>query len=482
MSAAEGRAGQHRPWSTSLDSLALILNLVRSGRAGTRQELERVSGLGRTVVTDRVATLLDLGLFSQEGLGPSTGGRAPRQVRFNREAGFVLVASLGTTTLGIGLADLSGQMHIEHHEQLDLASGPEKTIGRIRELFDWMLQEHPRAHRAWAIALGVPGLVGLSGGHLGGRPTFRHMVGWADFPVVDVLAGLYGARVLVDNAVHHMALGELRSGRGTGRGDLIFVKIGTGITAAVCSGGRLNRGAGGYAGDIGHVAVTDDSDMVCRCGNVGCLEALAGGRAIARQGYAAALDGRSAALAQRLEIENAITAWDVGLAANQGDPFSASLLSRCGQLIGETLAPLIAGIDPSLVVVGGGVAQAGQIILAAIRDGVYRRSRSVATENLQLVRSELGKTAGLLGGAEAALDDLFEPTYLRTWIEEGSPGSDRLTSSSTGANMIARDAPGVNQAADSPADGLSLARESESAHTSHSRALSAPGGEKLGDQ
>ena len=421
---------QRRSSSTGLDSLALVLNLVRSGRAQTRQDLERISGLGRTVVADRVGTLLELGLFTEEGLGPSTGGRSPRQVRFNPGAGYLLVASLGTTTLGVGLTDLAAQVLIEHHEPVDPANGPDKTVGRILELFDWMLQEHREAHQAWAITLGVPGLVGPSGGRLGEPPTIRHMVGWADYPVAATLEMRYGAPVLVDNAVHHMALGELRAGRGAGRSDLVFVKIGTGITAAVCSSGRLYRGASGFAGDIGHVAVADDSGIVCRCGNTGCLEALVGGMAIARDGHAAAIDGRSPFLAERLEVEHTISAWHVGMAANRGDPFSAHLISRCGQMVGETLAPLIAGIDPSLVVVGGGVSQAGAILVSAVRDGIYRRSRSVATENLQLMRSVLGKTAGLIGGAEAALDDLFDPEHLKAWIEQGSPRRASLTSPS----------------------------------------------------
>jgi predicted NBD/HSP70 family sugar kinase len=431
------------------------------------------------VVTDRVGRLLELGLFSQEGLGPSTGGRAPRQVLFNHEAGYLLVASLGTTTLGVGLADLSGRMHIEHHEPVEPTSGPEKIISRILELFDWMLREHPRAQHAWAITLGVPGLVGPSGGRLGDRPTFRHMVGWGEYPVAEVLGARYEAPVLIDNAVHHMALGELRAGRGVGRSELVFVKIGTGITAAVCSGGRLHRGASGFAGDIGHVAVKDEADVVCRCGNTGCLEAVVGGGAIARDGQAAALEGRSALLAEHLGSVRAITAWHVGMAATHGDPFSAQLLSRCGQLVGETLAPLIVGIDPSLIVVGGGVSQAGGILVAAIRDGVYRRSRSVATENLQLVRSELGKTAGLIGGAEAALDDLFESEYLRVWIEHGSPVDGPLTHFPRHGNMHVPDARSMGWPPEPQATPAGRGRRPVMAHSSSSPGRST---ELLGDQ
>ena len=403
------------------DSLALVLNLVRAGSGATRQAIEAESGLGRAVVADRVNSLTSRGLVVEEGRAASTGGRAPRRVRFNASAGYVLSASLGTTTLGTGLADLGGRLLIEHHEPADATLGPDRVIGRIEELFDWMLREHPAAREAWAVSLAVPALVGSAVGTLGGPASIQLMPGWSGFPIHRRLGERFGALVLVANEVHLMALGELRRGHGVGRDDLLFVKIGTGIGAGVCVGGRLHRGASGYAGDIGHVAVSGESSIICRCGNTGCLEALAGGAAIARDGLLGARSGKSAALARVLAEGTEITAAHVGAAAGMGDPYSIELISRCGRLVGETLATLITGVDPSLVVVGGGVAQAGTVLLAAIRDGIYRRSRSLATENLVLVGSELGKTAGLVGGALAALDDLFDPDYLKRWIQHGRP-------------------------------------------------------------
>ncbi len=418
---AHGRA-RRRPRSER-DSLSLVLNLIRSGRVGTRQAIQSASGLGRAVVTDRVATLIERGLVVEGPLGASTGGRAPATVRLNGTAGAVLVASLGTTTLGVGLSDLSGNLLAEHHEPIDSTLGAERILVRLTELFDWLLTEHAIVREAWAIALAVPGLVGPTGGRLGSRPTLHLMPGWAGFPVVEYLGDRYSAPVIVDSEVHFMALGELRAGHGLGRGDLLFVKVGTGISAGLCLDGRIHRGSHGYAGDIGHVAVTDDRSTICRCGNTGCLEALAGGLALAREGLAAAQEGRSGYLADLLASQVAISASHVGVGAMRGDPVSVELISRSGRLIGETLVTLIAGFNPSLVVVGGGVSQAGPIIMAAIREGIYRRSRSLATESLTLARSELGKTAGLIGGAQAAIEGLFADDVIETWIDVGSPKS-----------------------------------------------------------
>ena len=130
------RRGERPRARAERDSLARVLNLVRSGMAGTRQELEAYSGLGRAVVADRVATLTALGLVDEGELGPSTGGRAPRQVRFRADAGHVLTASVGTTTLGVGIADLSGKLVVEHHEVGDVSLGAENTLDRVEALFD----------------------------------------------------------------------------------------------------------------------------------------------------------------------------------------------------------------------------------------------------------------------------------------------------------------------------------------------------------
>ncbi len=418
---AASRRHQRRARAAELDSLALILTLVRSGQAQTRQKLERASGLGRAVVADRVATLIERGLLTEEGLAESTGGRAPRRLHFGSSAGYVLTASLGTTTLGVGLADLAGHLRIEHHEPADVTRGAETTIARVVELFEWMLSEYPVPGDPWAVSLALPGLVATPDGRTATNVTLNLIRGWADFPVHGRLVERFGAPVFIGNEVHLMALGELRAGHGIGRGDLIFVKVGTGISAGLCADGRIHRGSRGFAGDIGHVAVMEQDAPTCRCGNRGCLEALAAGVAIAREGQAAAADGRSPYLTQLRASGASISSAHVGAAADRGDAFSTELLSRSGNLVGGALATLIAGYNPSIVVVGGGVAQSGSVFIAAVRDGIYRRSRSFTTENLPIVSSELGKTAGLIGGASAALDELFERDRLATWITHGSP-------------------------------------------------------------
>jgi predicted NBD/HSP70 family sugar kinase len=203
--------------------------------------------------------------------------------------------------------------------------------------------------------------------------------------------------------------------------DLLFVDLGTEISAGFLSEGRLHRGAQGIAGSIGHVYVGEAHGEVCGCGNVGCLQAVAGCGAIARAALSAATEGQSRVLAETLRKTGAVTVADIGAATRFGDPFSADLLSRTGRLIGTVLATLVNVLNPSIVVVGGELAQTGDICIAAIREAIYRHSQPLLTRDLAIVRSRMGRSSGLLGAAEVALDALLAVDVLEGWITSGSP-------------------------------------------------------------
>lgn len=178
--------------------------------------------------------------------------------------------------------------------------------------------------------------------------------------------------------------------------------------------------------------IADDGAVVCRCGNVGCLEALAGGAALARDALAAATSARSPFLAQLLRAGRPagegtngaggpLDARDVADGAQHGDPVCVELLTRSGQLVGGMLATLVNFYNPSLVVVGGGVARSGDLLHAAVRQVVHRRSLPLATRSLRIVASPMGSRAGLVGAAAMVVDELFSPALLAQWMDRGSP-------------------------------------------------------------
>ena len=331
----------------------------------------------------------------------------------------MLVAEFGATSLAAAVSDLAGDPLVQHEEPFDIGEGPEAALSRLIELFDDLVERSqvPRAS-LWGIGMGVPGPVEFSTGRPISPPI---MPGWHAYPIRDHLSQRFRLPVWVDNDVNIMALGELRGGRARGEENMVYLKIGTGIGAGIICGGKLYRGSKGCAGDVGHVAVPEGSDVVCRCGNRGCLETVAGGAALARDGRRAAENGDSPRLAAVLAAGREVTAEEVSKAAQRGDPVSVELLLRSGRLVGQVLATIVNFFNPALILVGGGVAAAGDMLLAAIRETVYRRSLPLATRELQISFSPLGDDAGLRGAADMVTDELFAPNKVARWATNGSP-------------------------------------------------------------
>ena len=300
----------------------------------------------------------------------------------------------------------------------DVSAGPLVILRHVEELFDGLVASVKPAGVAWGIGIGLPGPVEFGSGDPVSPPI---MPGWDRYPVRERFTSRHDVPVWVDNDVNIMALGEWRSGIARGHANVIFVKVGTGIGAGIISDGELHRGAQGSAGDIGHIRIPEASDVECRCGNTGCLEAVAGGAALGRDGEALARSSKSAALAAALTANGRVTARDVAQAAQAGDPRALELLQGSGRRVGGVLAGLVNFFNPSLIVIGGAVANAGDAYLASIREVVYARSLPLATRDLLIRFSALGGLAGVTGAASMVLDQLFTPRTLGAWIGAGRP-------------------------------------------------------------
>ena len=402
-----------------LDDLVTVLDEIRRGRSRSRSELVERTGLGRAIVARRVGDLIDRGLVTEGNVGPSTGGRPPRQLTFRSTAGHLLVADLGATSIDVAVTTLDGRILGHHDEPGRIEDGPEACLDRVDVLFESLLgttKEIPG--RLWGIGIGVPGPVEFGSGRPISPPI---MPGWDGYPIRERFAARYDAPVWVDNDVNVLALGEWRSGVAAGHDNVVVVKIGTGVGAGIISDGRLHRGAQGSAGDVGHIQVADDQDVVCRCGNTGCLEAYAGGAALGRAGEAAARDGRSARLATALDQRGTVTAEDVARAASFGDPVAVAMLQAAGRRVGSMLASVVNFFNPSLIVIGGGVANSPDLFLAAIRETIYRRSLPLATRDLRIAHSSLGGLAGVIGASSMVVDQLFARESIGVWLESGDP-------------------------------------------------------------
>jgi predicted NBD/HSP70 family sugar kinase len=401
-------------------SLLRIVNMVRAGEAVTRPEIGRLTGLGRGVVAQRVDQAIEMGYLEDAAFGPSSGGRAPRTLRFRSERGRIVICALGALHIHVGVSDLDGQILAQSHRDWSIARGPADTLATALEMVDEILSEDDTP--VWAVAVGVPGPVDFATGRPVAPPI---MPGWNGFDVRRRFEQRFDAPVWVDNDVNILALGE-RARRRTAAPDLIYCKIGSGIGAGLLSHGRIHRGANGAAGDIGHVRVAD-SEHLCRCGKVGCLEAVAGGWALVRDAEAAIAGGARGLLAAQAGRGEAIDPEAISVAAADGDALSISLIQGSARVVGESIAALVNMFNPGVIVIGGAVASAGEVFLAEVRQRVYELSLPLATRDLSIVNSVNDPSAPLRGGVELVQEQLFEATFPR-WFADGRPTLAQLSS------------------------------------------------------
>ena len=373
--------------TSSLVGTGDLFQLLRDGKPRTRGELARLSSLARSTITTRVDALLASGLLEPVGEAASTGGRPPTRFALNRHDRVVLAVDLGASHASVAVMDLGGQL-LEHRTvDCDIADGPDAVLDLVASIGRELLGELGREVGDVAgVGIGVPGPVA----HATGRPANPPiMPGWHDVDVPALLGRHFDGPVLVDNDVNLMALGEyVTSWSATSH--LLLVKVATGIGAGVISGGVLQRGAQGTAGDIGHINVNRGADVPCQCGNRGCLEALASGPAIGRILTAEGMEAQTSA--------------DVVALVKQGNLQAIQAVRQAGRDIGEVLTACVSLMNPQVIVIGGSIAQAGEHIIAGAREVVYARSIPLATESLHIVQSRTGADAAIVGAALLALD------------------------------------------------------------------------------
>lgn len=394
-------------------SLLRIVNMVRLGEAVTRPEIGRVTGLGRGVVAQRVDRAVEMGFLEDAEYAPSSGGRAPRTLRFRAERGRIVVCALGGQHIHVGVTDLDGEILDEAHRVWDIARGPEETLATATAMVDELLAAGDGTP-VWAVVVGLPGPVDFETGRPVAPPI---MPGWNGHDVRRAFEEHYDAPVWVDNDVNLLAAGErARAHEGV---DLIYCKVGTGIGAGLVSHGRLHRGANGAAGDMGHVRVPGAA-QICRCGKIGCLEAVAGGWALVRDARAAIAEGATGALADSVAAREDLTLEQITRAAGRGDALAISLVQASARQVGEAVAALVNMFNPSLIVIGGAVASTGELFLAEVRHRVYELSLPLATRDLSITTSANDTREPVRGGVDLALEQLFEVSLPR-WFADGRP-------------------------------------------------------------
>jgi glucokinase-like ROK family protein len=378
-----------------------VLEGVFWSHGPSRDALSSQLNFSKTRANSVVAGLIEQGWLDEIGQRASSGGRRAETLQLHRGLGVLLCADLGATSVEVAALTPDLQVLARHGETVDVRTGPGIVLSRMRTLMREVLSRASiKPRQVIAIGIGVPGPVDFASGQLVEPPL---MPQWDSYSIRDDLRADYDAPVWVDNDVNLMALGELWRLKRT-LANFLVIKVGTGIGCGVVCHGEVYRGANGSAGDVGHICVDPDGPR-CHCGNLGCVETMAAGPAIARDATEAAQTGRSAMLAERLAQQGELTPEDVGLASRAGDAAANAIVQGSGTLIGQMLASVVNFFNPSHVFVGGGVTRIGPLFLAALRQSVYHRSLALSTRHLEILYTPLGDQAGLIGAGVLALQE-----------------------------------------------------------------------------
>jgi glucokinase-like ROK family protein len=392
------------PWDKlSADEIAVLQAIFWSAGA-SRFSLAQRLAFSKSKANSLVAGLLDQGLLEEAGLRGSTGGRRAESLQICPDLGVLVGINLGATSLDVALMRPDLTILARHTEAADVRRGPGVVLARVRQLMRQLLAQAGMTDKKLiGIGMGVPGPVDFDSAQLVNPPL---MPEWDSFSIRDYLGEEFSAPVFVDNDVNLMALGELWRLQG-GLQNFLVIKVGTGIGCGIVCHGQVYRGANGSAGDVGHICV-DTAGPRCHCGNLGCVETMAAGPAIARLATEAAQSGESALLASYLAEKGEITPEDVGQASRNGDAAANRIIQQTGNLIGQMLASVVNFFNPSHVFIGGGITHIGPLFLASVRQSVYHRSLALSTRHLEIQYTPLAEQGGLAGAGALAMQEALK--------------------------------------------------------------------------
>jgi predicted NBD/HSP70 family sugar kinase len=398
--------------SGSLESLRernrrRVLDALRAAGTTSRADLARRTGLSRTTVSSLVGDLVREGLVEEHvdraSAPGAQGGRPPVLVSLGRQAGVAVGVDFGKSHVTVAVADLGHAILAEIRRQLPGDHSADEGLDVGAELVGAALAEAGVDRDAvLGVGMGLPGPIHRETGTVGSSAI---LPGWVGVRAADAMAERLGLPVRVDNDANLGALAEHSWGAGVDVDDLMYLKLATGIGAGFVLGGRLYVGAGGTAGEIGHMIIDEDGP-VCRCANRGCLETLASG--------AAAVELLRPTLGDDLTLGRLV---DMTV---QGDPACRRVVADAGRHLGRAVASVVNLLNPRHVIIGGELAACGDVLLEPLRTECRRHAISSAAADVEVIRSTLGDRAQVLGAVALVLRDA-ETFATRPSVPQGAP-------------------------------------------------------------
>lgn len=379
-----------------------VLEMLYRHSPINKAAIARKSGLSLPTVMKITDELTERGLVKEIGKGASSGGKPPQLLEFVWDAHAVIGVDIGTTNISCIAMNLRGAVLARNTTPTRIDQGAERVIQRVMETVEHTLGECPLANeRLLGIGLGIPGLLNPERGTIIFSPDFM----WENVDISGPFKRRFGVTPHINNVSRAMAMGEKWFGIGHNVNNFLIVNLGYGIGSALVLGGEIYSGTSGSSGELGHVTV-ERNGPVCDCGNYGCLEAVASANAIVKKARNYLERGMRTALATcNLEDIDAKRVFDT---AKQGDALALEIVNDAIDSIGTVLANYVNVMDPEMIILGGGMSNAGVLLTGGIETVMRRHQMKHAGSRVRVVQSQLGLDAAAVGSAAFLIKKLIE--------------------------------------------------------------------------
>ena len=303
---------------------------------------------------------------------------------------------VGGTNIKIALVDKKGNILYSNSIPTRSEMGYEYTVNNMKQIISTLMSEtNSNKSNIEGIGFGFPGQIDYKNGIVKCLPNIP---GWIDVPIAEIIEKEFGIPTRIDNDVRCAALGELNYGAGKGCENLICITVGTGIGSGIVLNGKLVRGASNAAGEIGHIKLFANGDKLCGCGDYGCLEAYVSGPAIVAMAEEYLKGGKSTKYREMAE-NGEITPYIVAQAALKGDGVANRIYKIMGEYLGTGLASVVNLLKPEKIIIGGGVAGCGDLLLNPIKEALQKRTMPISASAVEIVSAQLGNNAGVIGSS-----------------------------------------------------------------------------------
>lgn len=379
---------------------SMVFDLIRRKGPISRAEIARTIGLSIPTVMKITEEFSHKQFVQDVGKGESSGGKRPELLELIPDSKYIIGVGVGRSKTNVLMMNLAGEVFIREIMETGGTVVPEVWISRLIRVIENVIRESGLPEkRILGMGIGMPGILDEDSGKVLFSPDFK----WENVDMLTPIRERFKMDITIENANRALARGEYYFGAGVDSRNFLVVNLGHGIGSAIMREGEFYRGSSGSSGEIGHI-ILEKNGPKCNCGNKGCLEAIASGNAIARDAKIAVLEGNASKIMELVNGDiNRIEAKTVFEAAHLGDQMAIQITERAMQYIGIGLANYINLLDPDLIILFGGLTNAGDIFLKKIKEVLRERQMKFAGRQVKLVISQMGENGTAVGSASLVL-------------------------------------------------------------------------------